>query len=65
VLENNVWYDKKEEVKEKVCKYFEERFARNDACQVRLEKVSFNTISEADNDMLTSDFTEEEIRAAI
>jgi len=65
VLDNNVWYDKKEEVKEKVCKYFEERFARNDACQVRLEKVNFNTISEADNEMLTSDFTEEEIRAAI
>ena len=65
VFDNNKWCDSKEEVKVKVCKFFEERFARNDACQVRMDKVSFNTISEADNDWLVRDFSEEEVRAAI
>ena len=65
VFDNNRWCDNKEEVKDKVCKFFEERFARNDDCQVRLDKVSFNTISEADNDMLVGAFTEEEVRAAV
>ncbi|XP_068473127.1 uncharacterized protein [Phaseolus vulgaris] len=50
-----------EEVKNKVREFFEERFARNDACQVRLDKVEFNSISEAGNVMLIGDFSEEEI----
>ena len=65
VFVNNKWCDSKEEVKDKVCEFFEERFARNDSCQVRLDKVEFNSISEADNEMLIGDFSEEEVRAAI
>jgi len=65
IIDNNKWCDDKEEAKDKVRKYFEERFARNDVCQVTLDKVRFNTISEADNVMLVSDFSEEEVRDAI
>jgi len=62
---NNTWCDNKEEVKNKVCEFFEERFARNDACQVRLDKVEFNSLSESDNEMLIGEFSEEEVRIAI
>jgi len=65
IIDNNKWCDDKEEVKDKVRKYFEERFVRNDVCQVTLDKVRFNTISEADNVMLVSNFSEEEVRDAI
>ena len=65
IFVNNTWCDNKEEVKNKVCEFFEEKFARNDACQVRLDKVEFNSISETDNEMLTSDFSKEEVRASI
>jgi len=52
-------------VKDKVKVFFEERFARKDVCQVRLDNASFNTISEADSEMLTDAFSEEEIRAVV
>jgi len=65
IFVNNIWCDNKEEVKNKVCEFFEERFARNDACQVKLDKVEFNSILETDNEMLIGDFSEEEVRAAI
>ena len=65
IFVNNKWCDNKEEVKIKVREFFEERFSRNDTCQVRLDKVEFNSISEADNEMLIGDFSEEEVRAAI
>ena len=65
VFVNNKWCDSKEEVKDKVCEFFEERFSRNDSCQVRLDKVEFNSISEADNEMLIGEFSEEEVRASI
>ena len=65
IFVNKKWSDNKEEVKNKVCEFFEERFARNDACQVRLEKIDFNSISEANNELLIGDFSEEEVNAAI
>ncbi|XP_068498242.1 uncharacterized protein [Phaseolus vulgaris] len=65
IFVNNKWSDNKEEVKNKVCELFEERFARNDAYQARLDKVEFNSISEVDNKMLIGDFSEEEVKAAI
>jgi len=52
-------------VKIKVCEFFEERFARNDVCQVRLDKVDFNSISEADNEVLVGEFSDEEVKAAV
>jgi len=52
-------------IKDKVRDYFEDRFARKEACTVRLDNVRFNSISQADNELLVGDFSEEEIRAAV
>ena len=65
IFVNNKWSDNKEEVKIKVCEFFEERFARNDGCQVRMDNVDFNSISEADNEMLVGEFSDEEVKAAV
>jgi len=65
ILVNNKWRDNRDEVKIKVCEFFEERFARIDGCQVRLDKVNFNSISEADNEMLVGEFSDEEVKAAV
>ena len=62
---NGKWCEDKEVIKEKVQTFFKDRFARNDACQVRLDNVKFCSISDSDNDMLIDDFSEEEIRAAV
>ena len=52
-------------VKEKVREFFEVKFARNNACQVRLDNVRFNSISDSDNDLLIGVFSEEEVRTAV
>jgi len=62
---NGKWCDDKDVVKDKVCEFFEDRFARNDACQVRLDNVRFSSISDSDNDLLIGDFFEEEIRTKV
>ena len=62
---NGKWCEDKEVIKTKVREFFDDRFARNDACQVRLDKVRFCSISGPDNDMLINDFSEDEIRAAV
>jgi len=59
------WCEDKDMIKNRVCEFFEERFARNNACQVRLDNVRFSFISESDNAMLTGDFSEDEVRAAV
>jgi len=59
------WCEDKVVIKDKVRDYFEDRFARNKACMVRLDNVKFNSISKADNELLVGDFTEEEIRVAV
>jgi len=65
IFVNIKWSDNKEEVKNKVSEFFEERFARKDVCQVILDKVDFNSISEVDNEMLVGEVSEEEVKAAI
>jgi len=64
IFVNGNWCKDKDMVKDKVREFFEDRFARNAVCQVRLDNVIFNTISEADNEMLIGEFSEEEIRVA-
>ena len=49
---------------DKVRVFFEERFARKEGCQVRLDNVRFNSISKEDNEFLIADFSEKEIRDA-
>jgi len=59
------WCEDKDVIKDKVRVFFEDRFARKEACQVRLDNVRFNSISAEDNELLVGDFSEEEIRAAV
>ena len=59
------WCEDKEVIKDKVRVFFEDRFARKEGCQVRLDNVRFNSISEEDNELLIADFFEDEIRGAI
>jgi len=59
------WCEDKVVIKDKVRDYFEDRFARNETCAIRLDNVRFNSISEADNEMLVRDFSEEEIKVAV
>jgi len=53
---NGKWCEDKDAIKDKVQEFFEERFARNNACQVRLDNARFNTISDSDNVLFTGDF---------
>ena len=62
---NDKWCDDKSVIKDKVREFFDVRFARNDACQVCLDNVRFRSISDFDNDLLISDFSEEEIRDVV
>ena len=62
---NGNWCEDKQVIKDKVQKFFKDRFARNDACQVRLDNSRFCSISDLDNDLLIGEFFEEEIRVAI
>ncbi|XP_068472346.1 uncharacterized protein [Phaseolus vulgaris] len=62
---NGRWCEDKEVIKDKVRVYFEDRFARKEGCQVRLDNVRFNSISEEDNELLIADFSEDEIRGAV
>jgi len=52
-------------VKDKVRVFFKSRFDVKDAFQIRLNNVSFNSISEEDNKILVDDFSEEEIWEAV
>ncbi|GKV27391.1 hypothetical protein SLEP1_g36564 [Rubroshorea leprosula] len=52
-------------IKEKVAKYFEELFTEEKWKRPKLDGIRFNKISEADNDILTATFSEEEIKEAI
>jgi len=65
VFVNGKWCEDKDVIKDKVREFFEDRFARNDACQVRLDNVRFCSISDSDNDLLIGDFSEKEIRVAV
>ncbi|XP_068504674.1 uncharacterized protein [Phaseolus vulgaris] len=42
------WCEDKGVIKDKVRDFFKDRFDRNDVCQVRLDNVRFNSISEAE-----------------
>ncbi|GKV48207.1 hypothetical protein SLEP1_g55033 [Rubroshorea leprosula] len=53
------------EIKEKVAKYFEELFTEEKWERPKLDGIRFNKISEANNDILTTTFSEEEIKEAI
>jgi len=59
------WCEDKEVIKDKVRVFFEERFARKERCQVRLDNVRFNSILKEDNELFIVDFSEEEIRDAV
>jgi len=65
LLVDGRWSEDKVVIKDKVRNYFEDRFARNEACTIRLDNVRFNSISQADNELLVGDFSEEDIRVAI
>ena len=52
-------------IKDKVRDFFDVRFARNNDCQVRLDNVRFSAISDSDNVLLTGEFSEDEIKAAV
>jgi len=52
-------------VKDKVRDFFKTRFDRVVGPHVRLDNVHFNSISEADNDMLVESFSEEEVKNAV
>jgi len=56
VFVNGKWCEYKEVIKDKVRVFFEDRFAMNDDCQVRLDNVKFSSISESDNELLIGDF---------
>jgi len=62
---NGRWCEDKEVVKDKVKDFFNVRFEGYPRPQVRLDNVSFNSISDADNKMLVSYFSEEEVKFAI
>jgi len=59
------WCEDKGVIMDKVCDFFKDRFDRNDVCQVRLDNVRFNSISEAYNELLVGEFSKEEIRTAV
>jgi len=59
------WCEDKDVIKDKVRVFFEDRFARKEDCQVRLDNVRFHSISAEDNELLVGDFSEEEIRAVV
>ncbi|XP_068466659.1 uncharacterized protein [Phaseolus vulgaris] len=59
------WCEDKGVIMDKVRDFFKDRFDRNDVRQVRLYNVRFNSISEADNELLVGEFSEEEIRTAV
>ena len=65
VFVNGKWCEDKKVIKDKVRVFFEDRFARNDACQVILDNVRFSFISESDNELLIGDFSEDEVRATV
>jgi len=60
-----LWSEDKEVVKGKVRDFFKARFESVDGLQVRLDNVPFNSISAADNEMLVSTFSEEEVKEAV
>ncbi|GKV43294.1 hypothetical protein SLEP1_g50605 [Rubroshorea leprosula] len=53
------------QIKEKVARYFEELFTEEKWERPKLDGIIFNKIFEADNDILTVTFSEEEIKEAI
>ena len=55
------WCEDKGVIMDKVRDFFKDRFDRNDVRQVRLYNVRSNSISEADNELLVGEFSEEEI----
>jgi len=65
VFVNGKWCEYKDAIKDKVREFFEERFARNNACQVRLDNGRFSSISDLDNVMLIGDFSEDEIKTTV
>jgi len=62
---NGSWWDDKDVVKEKVRDFFKIRFDGVRGNQIRLDNVFFNSVSELDNEMLVSPFSEEEIKNAV
>jgi len=59
------WCEDKGVIMDKVRDFFKDRFNKNNVHQVRLDNVRFNSISEADNELLVGEFSEEEIRTAV
>ena len=59
------WCEDKEVVKDKIRDFFKARFEGVVGLQVRLDNVSFNSIYVADNKMLVSPFSEEEVKDGV
>jgi len=62
---NGRWCEDKKVVKDKVRDFFKVRFKGLDGPQIRLDNVSFNSISNTDNKMLVIFFSKEEVKFAI
>ncbi|XP_057432145.1 uncharacterized protein LOC130724896 [Lotus japonicus] len=61
---NDVWEEDPKKVKEEMKTHFERRFAASQGDRLQLDGVQFDTISRADNDLLTCRFGEDEINDA-
>jgi len=56
VFDNGQWCEDKEVVKDKIRDFFKARFDKYEGILVRLDNVSFNSISDEDNNMLVGVF---------
>jgi len=58
---NGTWCDDPHRVKSQVKQFFERRFEAPSECKLKIDGVSFRTISEGQNALLSGIFTEEEV----
>lgn len=62
---DNNWIEEPSEVKQKAKEFFERKFEKDNAEAPRLDGVSFNQLSQGDNDFLIAPFGLEEIKEAV
>jgi len=65
LMDNGEWCDNPQRTKDKVKKFFTNRFSQREGLKVRLENIQFTKISPKDNVMLMDAISEKKIREAI
>jgi len=65
VFVDDLWFDNKEVVKDKVRNFFKSRFDRVEGVSVRLDNAAFSSVSGEENRMLVEAFSEEEVKFTV